>query len=246
VTAAGPVLGADDLAARLAAAAPRIATRSLAEAAPNRPAARYRVASLSDTPIRAAYAPPEASKDSGMGDLLRKMKPRDAGDGAAKDAPPKDTNPLAGDMSHTAIYDISARTVYLPNGGRLEAHSGLGDFMDDVRAVHLRKRGPTPPNVYDLTLRENLFHGVQAIRLNPVDGSKMYGRDGMLVHPFMLGPDGQSNGCVSLKDYPTFLKAYQRGEVTRLVVVEQLDEPPGGRTAGDWFSSTLRRIFGRS
>src|SRR5262249_42793549 len=30
------------------------------------------------------------------------------------------------DDSRTAIYDIAARAVYLPNGRRLEAHSGLG------------------------------------------------------------------------------------------------------------------------
>jgi hypothetical protein len=118
--------------------------------------------------------------------------------------------------------------------------------MDDVRSVHLRSRGPMPPNVYELTLREAPFHGVQAIRLTAVDGSKMYGRDGILVHPFMLGPEGASNGCVSVKDYPAFLKAYQRGEITRLVVVEQLDDPPGGRTAADWFSSAWKRIFGPS
>jgi Protein of unknown function (DUF2778) len=187
---------------------------------------RYRVASLSAMPAPSAYAPADATKES--------------------DAPDKDANPLAGDLSHTAIYDISARTVYLPNGERLEAHSGLGDYMDDIRAVHLRKRGPTPPNVYELRMRESLFHGVQAIRLVPVDGSKMYGRDGMLAHPFMLRANGESNGCVSFKDYPAFLKAFQRGDVTRMVVVEQLDEPPGGRTAGDWFSSTLKKLFGRS
>ena len=28
--------------------------------------------------------------------------------------------------SRTAIYDITARTVYMPDGRRLEAHSGLG------------------------------------------------------------------------------------------------------------------------
>jgi len=164
----------------------------------------------------------------------------------AKDATAKDANPLAGDLSHTAIYDISAHRVYLPSGERLEAHSGLGDFMDDVRAVNLKKLGPTPPNVYELKLRESLFHGVQAIRLVPVAGSKMYGRDGMLAHPFMLGENGESNGCVSFKDYPAFLKAYQRGDVTRMVVVEHLDDPPGGRTAADWFSSTLKKIFGSS
>jgi hypothetical protein len=124
--------------------------------------------------------------------------------------------------SRTAVYDISARTVYLPNGERLEAHSGLGDKMDDPRYVHVRMRGPTPPNVYDLKLREQLFHGVQAVRLNPVDQSKMFGRDGMLAHTYMLGPNGQSNGCVSFRNYPRFLRAVTRGEVDRLVVVARL------------------------
>ena len=109
-------------------------------------------------------------------------------------------------------------------------------------------RGPTPPNVYELKLREASFHGVQALRLNPVDSGRMYGRDGILAHPFMLGPNGQSNGCVSFKDYPAFLSAYQRGEVTRLVVVEQLGNPPPAKTAtaSDWFSNALKGVFGRS
>jgi hypothetical protein len=87
-------------------------------------------------------------------------------------------------------------------------------------------RGPTPPNVYDLTLREKSFHGVQAIRLNPVDDDKMFGRDGMLAHTYMLGSNGQSNGCVSFKDYSKFLHAYLKGEVERLVVVARLDNTP--------------------
>jgi hypothetical protein len=36
-------------------------------------------------------------------------------------------------------------------------------------------------------LREELFHGVHAIRLNPVGGGNMFGRDGMLAHTYMLG-----------------------------------------------------------
>lgn len=128
--------------------------------------------------------------------------------------------------SRTAVYDISARTVYMPNGKKLEAHSGLGDKMDDPRHIKVRMRGPTPPNVYDLTLREKLFHGVRAIRLNPVDGDKMYGRDGMLAHSYMLGPNGQSNGCVSFKNYDAFLEAYLNGEVERLVVVPHLGDAP--------------------
>src|SRR5262245_11401302 len=58
----------------------------------------------------------------------------------------------------TAIYDITARTVYLPSGERLEAHSGYGPYMDDPRYVKMKNRGPTPPNVYKLTLRGSLFH----------------------------------------------------------------------------------------
>jgi len=129
---------------------------------------------------------------------------------------------LAEPDNRTAVYDISARTVYLPNGEKLEAHSGLGDKRDDPHYVDVRMRGPTPPNVYDLTLREELFHGVHAIRLNPVDDGKMFGRDGILAHTYMLGPSGQSNGCVSFRDYPKFLQAFLRGEVDRLVVVPKL------------------------
>ena len=131
--------------------------------------------------------------------------------------------PSRPNQCRTAVYDISARTVFLPSGERLEAHSGLYDKMDDPRYVNVRMRGPTPPNVYDLTLRQQLFHGVRAIRLNPVDEGKMFGRDGMLAHTYMLGPNGQSNGCVSFRDYDRFLQAFLRGEVDRLVVV-----PKGG------------------
>jgi hypothetical protein len=130
--------------------------------------------------------------------------------------------------SRTAIYDIMAHTVYLPDGERLEAHSGLGRFLDDPHYASQKGRGPTPPNTYDLTLRSGLFHGVQAIRLNPVADSKMYGRDGILAHTYMLGPSGQSFGCVSFKNYGEFLRAFQRGEIDRLVVVPHLQAPPAG------------------
>jgi len=128
--------------------------------------------------------------------------------------------------SHTAIYDISAHVVYLPDGERLEAHSGLGFRLDDPRYIRDKARGPTPPNVYELVLREELFHGVRAIRLNPVDDGKMYGRDGILAHPYMLGPSGQSFGCVSFKDYQRFLQAFLRGDVERIVVVPHLQDQP--------------------
>ena len=124
--------------------------------------------------------------------------------------------------NRVAVYDIAGQIVYLPNGERLEAHSGLGHKRDDPRYTRVKMQGPTPPNVYDLTMRERLFHGVRAIRLNPVDEGKMFGRDGMLAHTYLLGPNGQSNGCVSFKDYPRFLRAFLRGQIDRLVVVARL------------------------
>ena len=124
---------------------------------------------------------------------------------------------------YTAVYDIAAHTVYLPDGTRLEAHSGLGNRLDDPRGVAERMRGATPPNVYELQLREALFHGVRALRLNPVGTGTTYGRAGLLAHTFMLGPRGDSNGCVVFRDYKSFLHAFDNGQVKRLAVVARLN-----------------------
>jgi Protein of unknown function (DUF2778) len=123
----------------------------------------------------------------------------------------------------TAVYDISSRTVYMPDGTKLEAHSGFGDGLDDPAQVESINLGPTPPNVYNLEMRERPFHGVRALRLIPIDTQKTLGRTGLLAHSFMLGPNGQSNGCVSIKDYDAFLRAYTNHQVKRLVVVARLD-----------------------
>jgi Protein of unknown function (DUF2778) len=123
----------------------------------------------------------------------------------------------------TAVYDISGHTVYLPDGTQLEAHSGLGSRLDDPRFTNERMRGATPATVYDLKLRESIFHGVQALRLVPVDESKVFGRSGLLTHSYMLGSNGQSNGCVSFRNYTPFLKAFLNHEIKRLVVVSRLD-----------------------
>ena len=119
----------------------------------------------------------------------------------------------------TAVYDIAAHTVYMPDGERLEAHSGLGDRLDDPHHVNEQNRGATPPHLYDLELRAELFHGVRALRLNPVGGGGVFGRTGLLAHTFMLGPHGDSNGCVSFRDYDAFLQAYLNGQIRRLAVV---------------------------
>ncbi len=148
-----------------------------------------------------AYAEPESN-------LLRESRPADSTVTRETRAPV--TGPSAHYDQYTAVYDISAHTVYLPDGTRLEAHSGLGDRLDDVRFANERMRGPTPPNLYELTPREQSFHGVQALRLKPIGGGDLFGRAGLLAHSYMLGPNGDSFGCVSFKDYDAFLKAYER------------------------------------
>jgi hypothetical protein len=38
----------------------------------------------------------------------------------------------------------------------------------------------------------------------------------------MLGPNGDSNGCVSFRNYDAFLRAYESGKVKRLAVVAHI------------------------
>ena len=119
----------------------------------------------------------------------------------------------------TAVYDISAHVVVLPDGARLEAHSGLAEHADDPRFVRQRMRGPTPPALYDLAPRKPLFHGVAALRLTPILGN-VFGRSGFLTHTYLLrGRRPESNGCVVFPDYDAFLKAYRDGRFQRLRVV---------------------------
>jgi hypothetical protein len=126
-----------------------------------------------------------------------------------------------------AIYDIERGKVYLPNGETLEAHSGIGSMRDNPAFVDRRNRGPTPPHIYDLKLRESRFLGVEAIRLTPLGGdAAVFGRAGFLAHTYMLGRRGDSNGCVVFKEYYRFLAAFKRGEIKRLVVVPRLREAP--------------------
>ncbi|MGY3451637.1 hypothetical protein ACVILH_003979 [Bradyrhizobium sp. USDA 4353] len=124
----------------------------------------------------------------------------------------------------TAVYDISAKAVYLPDGTKLEAHSGLGENLDRPSSEKIKMRGVTPPHIYELKPREALFHGVPALRLNPIGGEDaIHGRNGLLAHTFMLGPNGDSNGCVSFRDYYAFLDAYKNKGIRKLAVLARID-----------------------
>jgi type VI secretion system (T6SS) effector TldE1-like protein len=121
--------------------------------------------------------------------------------------------------NETAVYDLAAHAVYLPNGTVLEAHSGMGGLRDDLDHVSVPNYGATPPAVYSLKPREKDFHGVAAIRMTPVEGSDIFGRSGLLVHSYMLGPSGDSNGCISVREYDRFLKAFNDGQFSHIAVV---------------------------
>jgi hypothetical protein len=65
---------------------------------------------------------------------------------------------------------------------------------------------------------------VPALRLTPIGGENaIYGRDGLLAHTFMLGPNGDSNGCVSFKDYSAFLDAYRNKGIRKLAVLARVE-----------------------
>jgi len=142
-----------------------------------------------------------------------------------------------------AVYDISGGIVYMPNGSKLEAHSGIGKMRDNPAFTHVTMRGPTPPGTYKLSMRETLFHGVAAIRLTPVDGKAPQGRTGLLAHSFLLRVRGDSHGCVAFADYPAFLKAFQRGDITHMVIVPKWDGKRPGRGTNGGF---MAKLFGNN
>ena len=163
-------------------------------------------------PQQLAFARPNGpdrdKSDSGLGNTFRNLFNR----------------PRAG--SGVAVYDISAAKVYMPDGSVLEAHSGIGKMADNPRYTHVKMNGATPPHTYNLKMRETRFHGVEAIRMLPVDGKNKHGRDGFLTHSYLLrGGRAESHGCVAFKDYNRFLTAFKKGKIKQLVVV------PGGGAA---------------
>jgi hypothetical protein len=196
-----------------------------------------REAAAAPAPAAPAPAPYAAPAETASGNPFQRLFNALRGPQSATLEPEVPSGPLPSGAvglpswgQHYALYDISAHMVFLPSGERLEAHSGLGSLIDDPSHVNAKDRGATPPHVYNLEMRRQLFHGVAALRLNPVGDGSMYGRVGLLAHTFMLGPSGQSNGCVSFRNYGRFLQAFQSGQINRLVVVGRLGESlPSGR-----------------
>jgi hypothetical protein len=161
--------------------------------------------------------PPQRSALQKFSDMMKaKMTIASLGLGRAPDLT------ALGYDNETAVYDITAHAVYLPNGTVFEAHSGMGNLRDDPDHVNMPMVGATPPAMYSLKPREKEFHGVAALRMTPAEGSDIGGRSGLLVHSYMLGPNGDSNGCISVRDFDRFRKAYDDGQFNHIAVVSSV------------------------
>ena len=132
-----------------------------------------------------------------------------------------------GKGTKVAIYDVSSATVYLPDGTKLRAHSGIGGMRDNPRYEHVKMRGPTPAGIYRLSMREERFYGVEAIRMTSIDGRDPKNRTGLLTHTNLLRGQKGSHGCVAFQNYQPFLRAFKRGQITMMIVVPEL---PSSRT----------------
>ena len=226
-----------EVAALPSAATPAREVAALAPATPAKPdlrGPRGRAAYSHDALVRKAKAVLLAQAKAGKPSWFDKLFSKEPEHTPVLAYASADTSDVTGSVGttsesspldrYTAVYDIVGKIVYMPDGSKLEAHSGLGPKMDKPAYSHVKMHGVTPPHVYDITPREALFHGVAALRLTPLGGSgAIHNRTGLLAHSYMLGPNGDSNGCVSFKDYDRFLQAYRNGQVKRLVVVASMD-----------------------
>lgn len=203
---------------------PRAATRQERQAAAREQRQQQAEArERGGSPFRSPRAAPDGRKPAASPDrqealaYARPDKPNNAFKKLFNDTP------KAGNK--VAIYDISAAVVHMPDGTKMEAHSGIGKMADNPRYVHVKMNGPTPPNTYRLSMREKRFHGVEAIRMTPIGDQTMHGRDGILAHSYLLrGGREESHGCVAFANYPRFLQAFKQGKITHIIVVPSMSK----------------------
>lgn len=208
---------------------------AMADAAPTKPARGNGLAAI------AAVAPQKDDANADKPTALAFARPDNPmRDDAPRAAAPSTPN-WPGIGTKVAVFDMSNGVVWMPDGTKLEAHSGIGKMRDEPQYANVKMRGPTPPGTYRLTMRESLFHGVAAIRLNPIDGKAPLGRTGLLAHSYLLRSRlGDSHGCVAFAQYDRFLAAFRRGEITHMVIVPKYD----GRRPSPKNNNFLAKLFG--
>ena len=129
--------------------------------------------------------------------------------------------PASGYDRYTAVYDISARVVYLPDGTSSKPIRAWGT-PSTIRATKRARSRPDAAPSLPVGAPRRLVPRRSGPAPQPDRGRRSLRPAGLLAHPFMLGPNGDSNGCVSFRDYEAFLKAYENGQINKLAVVTRL------------------------
>jgi len=145
----------------------------------------------------------------------------------------------------TAVYDISARTVYLPDGHPAGSPFRARRKLDDPRYVHVRMHGATPPHVYSWSRARRWFHGVPALRLKPVGGEEaIFGRTGLLAHTYMLAQRRFQRLCL-VQGLLRVPDAYRNRGIKRLAASRAWSDGATGDVPNRQRKSMLRRMIPR-
>ena len=124
----------------------------------------------------------------------------------------------------TAIYDISAHTVYLPNGATAGGAFGSRRRDRTIRASCMKECAGRRHQMFTSLLRANsFFMGFKRCVSNPSARAIFSDAPDFWRILICSCANGASNGCVSFKNYDAFLQAYQNGEIKHLAVVAHLD-----------------------
>ncbi|MBB5418153.1 hypothetical protein OKW33_004956 [Paraburkholderia atlantica] len=81
-----------------------------------------------------------------------------------------------------------------------KGYSGKGEHKNKHSSQYVRDRGPIPVGLYEITAPfPHPKTGPHSMRLNPVAGTSLGGRDGFMIHgDSMKEPGNASNGCIVL------------------------------------------------
>ncbi len=185
----------------------------------------------------AELAPPARAKPAKR-TLLAYAKPDVSMDEDEDDAPI--ARPLFGRSKGVAVYDISAGVVYMPNGEKLEAHSGNRRHARQPEICACADEGPDAARHLQGHHARIPLPRRGSRAPDPVDGIAPHGRVGLLAHSYLLRKRGDSHGCVAFANYPKFLAAFKRGEIKQMVIVTSMK---GGFSRP---AKTLASLFSRN
>lgn len=133
---------------------------------------------------------------------------------------------LPGDRQ-TAVYDISAHTVYLPDGTRPEAHPARPKLDDRACCVRRDDWKVTPPHIYESRRRaKRCSMACSRLVAHAIGGEdKIFGCRPPRITTYMLGSNGDPMAVCRSRITAAVFNAYRNHGIRRLAV------PAGGGRA---------------